>query len=204
MVVEVLPKFVVAPALFRVRSKKVCVPTSVCVPVVASKVTVPLRGLNVPLLVQVVPEKLMAKLLALTSSVVPEPMVRLVTILIAPTSVLVAEPDVTRLPYFCALFKVATFCVVPEYSIVLVAPITWVVKLDGKVPVPPILSVVRLATVKVPPAAVLLAVNAAKSNIPAAIFRLPDSVILVVNVSVPDALFTVTLLKVTVEGPLID
>ena len=77
-------------------------------------------------------------------------------------------------------------------------------KLDGKVPVPPILSVVRLATVKVPPAAVLLAVNAAKSNIPAAIFRLPDSVILVVNVSVPDALFTVTLLKVTVEGPLID
>src|SRR6185295_2425665 len=113
MVVEVAPNEVVAPALFNVRLKKVVFPVSVWIPELPSNVTVALRGVNVPLLVQF-PASLILKLVALASSVVLAPMLTRVATLMLPASVLVPDPDVSKLPYFCALFSVATVWLEPE------------------------------------------------------------------------------------------
>ena len=80
---------------------------------------------------------------------------------------------------------------------VLVAPIEWVEKFDGSVPVPPILSAAPLLTVSVPPAAVRFARNPTKLKLPWVTVRLPAMGVLTPSVKVlPPVLLTVRLLKV--------
>src|ERR1043165_937937 len=64
MVVLVEPKFVVAPVLLSVRLKNVVVPVGVWVPLLPWKVTVPVPGVNVLLLVQLPPRAKLKLLVA--------------------------------------------------------------------------------------------------------------------------------------------
>ena len=83
-----------SPALTLVRLLKVVTPLMLCCPALV-KVTPPPWGLNVPPLFQV-PFRVSAKLLALTSSVVPAPILRLPLTVIAPPRVFVPPPLVRR------------------------------------------------------------------------------------------------------------
>ena len=105
MVVVVLPKFVVAPGLFRVRLKKVVLPDRVWVPVVPVKVTVPVPALNpaAPTLLVQLPWRLKLKVLP---AKIPELISRLRLMLVLPCHVFVPLPEIVRLLYAGVLLTV--------------------------------------------------------------------------------------------------
>src|SRR5689334_16956895 len=102
IVVVVVPKFVVAPALFNVRLKKVVFPVSVCVPVFPWKVTVPVPGVKVELLVQLPPSAKLKLPLAKVAAAI----FRLPVIVVLPCNVLVLLPEIVRLLYAGVLLTV--------------------------------------------------------------------------------------------------